>query len=57
MIVSTKKTNAYDMTAYVLIPDNELSSPTSIDCVLRIPNVYDRKKTIHYYPGKFNYYF
>ena len=52
-LVSTKRTNAYDVTAYVLIPDTELPTPTAIDCFLSIPQTpYKRKKTLQYNPGK-----
>ncbi|XP_065219906.1 uncharacterized protein LOC135845344 [Planococcus citri] len=52
VISSAERTNAYDVTAYVLIPDTDLSSPTTFDCDLQIPNTpYSNKKTMQYYPG------
>lgn len=51
--ISTKRTNAYDVTVYVLIPDTELPTPTAIDCFLSIPQTpYQRRKTLQYNPGK-----
>lgn len=53
VLPTAERANAYDMLAYVLIPDTELSSPTTIDCDLKIPDTpYNNKKTMQYYPGK-----
>ncbi|XP_063221875.1 uncharacterized protein LOC134530706 [Bacillus rossius redtenbacheri] len=57
VVESVSRGGSYDITAYKVLRDEDLQSPTLFDCELRIPDAnYRVSKTVVYRTGDFNFF-